>query len=181
MGRSIRRSFIAYAMVKYVICKHTCSNCVNRNTKSILWPSGHNTAQRHACNPGPHKSCTRACPGNKYLSSGTTEPNGSAVRDATQDDIDKHLHTLTPFDNASPAPTSIPDDISSFRKIEILYVADPVLAETNLHRARKDLGFISTNISQEEWLLIKHMEGHVHRINPEAKQDVKVVIQEWVR
>lgn len=167
-------------MTTYMICGHTCAgDCINTVTGSILWASTKGTCARHAANGNVHKNCNRQCPGFLSLNGPGKPTHKGFVRRATPEEVDWHLLLPTPIDQEVEIPTARTAG-SGFRKIRVLYVADPVLEEPNRHRAKTDIGFISTIISEKDWGFVKHLKGHVHAINPDAVE-VKVIIQEWVR
>ena len=64
----------------------------------------------------------------------------------------------------------------------MLYITDPVQAESNKRRTTGDLGFMSATITLEELNLVKHLTSYVHGPNQisTAQKAMKVLIHAWV-
>ena len=70
----------------------------------------------------------------------------------------------------------------SFRRLRVLYVADPVQEESNKIRANTDHSFVKTLISYRDWLDVRNLTSYVHGpvTEPDGQRDVRVLIHEWV-
>ena len=161
---------------RYAICRHTCTTCISTLTQTILWPMQHGSATRHAVDPGPHPDCNEDCEGHKFLNTQRSR-NSNAIRNPTSEELEEHLPT--PIGEGSQVTTF---GSHPFRVLEMLYITDPVQAESNKHRATGDLGFMSATVTLEEWNLVKHLTSYVHGPNQisTAQKAVKVLIHEWV-
>jgi len=143
---------------------------------TILWPSKHGSGSRHAVDPGPHPDCDEECEGNQFLDPEKVR-NNDAVRRATVRELEEFLPTPV-----SKRVQIVPSGTHPYRILKMLYVTDPVQAESNRRRAAEDLGFMHATISQDEWALVEHLTAYVHGPNqvPLTQKNVKVLIHEWV-
>lgn len=97
----------------YVICKHTCTECICKSTDCRLWPRSqdHGTATRHAVNPRLHKTCNDECPGYQYLDYDSSAQRMQRSRDAVYEasPLDIQLYLPTPVTiNENIIPDIIP-------------------------------------------------------------------------
>lgn len=161
---------------QYFICKHTCTTCISPQTQTILWPTQHGSATRHAVDPGPHRDCNKDCDGFEFLDPERAR-NPDSVHNATLEELEEHL--LTPISNSGQVTLS---NKRPFRTLQMLYVADPVQGESNKRRATGDLGFMSATIPLDEWYIVQHLKSYVHGPNQTSttQKTVKVLIHEWV-
>ena len=159
----------------YAICRHTCTTCILTLTQTILWPMRHGSATSHAVDPGPHPDCNEDCEGHKFHNTQRLQ-NSNAICNPTLEGLEEHLPT--PIGGGSQVTSFGPHQ---FHVLEMLYITDPVQAESNKRCATGDLGFMSATITLEEWNLVKHLTSYVHGPNQisTAQKAVKVLIHEW--
>ena len=175
-----RHSFDFSTMSEYLVCLHTCQTCICDATGTILWSRKHSNVQRHAVIRAKHPLCTEQCPANQYILKAKVKDmrDPRAVRPPTTQEYEDNVTIkLDDSENLIDPGTS-----TMFRRLNILYVADPVQGELNKVRATADHSFVKTLIRYREWLEIKALRSYVHGpVNePNGEHDVRVIIHEWV-
>ena len=127
---------------------------------TILWPKKHGSIQHHAINPNRHPFCTADCPGNIYLLKNSVKNTRDSravhlpTKQEYEDNVTMELHGSGQLIDSG---TGI-----SFRRLRVLYVADPVQEELNKICANTDHSFVKTLISYRDWLDVQNLTSYVH-------------------
>lgn len=136
-------------MPNYLVCLHTCEECICDTTMTILWPRKHANIQRHAVNPKEHLLSTASCPANRYLSKNVLKDtwDSRAVWHPTQQEYNDNVTTqLHGSGHLIDSVTKV-----YFRGLKVLYVTDPVQAKLNKVCANMDHSFVKTLISYHDF------------------------------
>jgi len=192
----------------YEVCVHTCVDpmCSSMKTGTILWNREGHSCRKHACLASVHPECNTDCPGNRFLGYSS---HADAARPPT--DMELLLYTNDIVVQTHPSLINSDQDISEkrymddlgittkfsqptkrfdSRTIDIIFIPDPTLELNNKSKALCDLAFVQTNISDSEFMAVKHLDGSVHCLgmlsarssSSQGRQGLgyKVCIQEWV-
>ena len=196
----------------YEVCVHTCvpDGCISRGTHTILWKREGHSCRKHACKRKVHPKCGTGvfadCPGRQFLGlqnheSGSRAPteselavvneipvlvhpfNESTSKTASHDDDDD-----SPMDCDFVPTFQYPSQPSSVRPFHIVFIPDPTLELKSKSAATNDLSFIHTQLSEMEYVSMKHLDGSVHSLSIIGKgigpgrvpPRYRVCMQEWV-